>query len=489
MRQRYGIIRFFFILIFFLIPALSRGEDSLVIKDVDTSSSFPDILLRLEMKDGLDLPLGGLTQDQLTILEDGIRIPGVELLPEQRAPQPAILVAIDSSRSINPVELAKSKTSAKALLSALPSGMPVSLISFDDRTVVLSSGPTSCQRLCSFIDGIELHGRKTLLFNSLYDAVDVLERTGQAKKVIVVYTDGRDEGSRVSESELAAFLSDTGVTLNAICSGRTAAACTSNLKHSSALSGGSIVPLSDIKAVNALHKSLLDSSRYSFALRFITRLSADGKPHRLEVRLRTSDLRLRTVTETRYLKPSFLSRMKNGIHLKLLLPLFLIIFFLIIFLVFFYIWRRKNTEEKESFNETPPGEDSQYYDDETDEIKNYLKAESVSVPETNTESPYASAWLMEKRGAELSGKIILETEEVTIGLDPGNTITVNAKGVSAFHAKIRRMDETYHLFDLVSETGTYLNGKKLLRPRILHDWDEIRLGKASFIFRGTRGPC
>jgi len=489
MKQRYGIIRFFFIFIFFLIPALSRGEDSFVITDVDTSSSFPDIILRLEMKDGMDLPLAGLSQDQLTILEDGIRIPGVELLPVQRAPQPAILVAIDSSRSIKPADLAKSKTSAKALLSALPSGMPVSLVSFDDRTVVLSSGPTSCQRLCSFIDGIELHGRKTLLFNSLYDAVDVLERTDQAKKVIVVYTDGTDEGSRVPEKELATFLSDTGVTLNAICSGRTAAACASNLKHIAALSGGSIVPLSDKNAVNALHKSLLDSSRYTFALRFITRLGIDGKPHRLEVRLRTADLRLRAVTVTRYLKPSFFSRMKKGIHLEMLLPLFLIILLLIIFLVFFYIWRRRNTEQKKSDDKLFPGEESQYFNDETDELKNDVKTESVPVPEINTETPYASAWLMEKRGAELSGKIILEGDEITMGLDSDNTITVNAKGVSAFHAKIRRMDETYHLFDLVSETGTYLNGKKLLRPRILHDWDEIRLGKASFIFRGTRGPC
>jgi pSer/pThr/pTyr-binding forkhead associated (FHA) protein len=39
------------------------------------------------------------------------------------------------------------------------------------------------------------------------------------------------------------------------------------------------------------------------------------------------------------------------------------------------------------------------------------------------------------------------------------------------------------LFDLASEHGTYLNGKKLLRPKYLADWDEIALGRFVFVFR------
>jgi len=48
---------------------------------------------------------------------------------------------------------------------------------------------------------------------------------------------------------------------------------------------------------------------------------------------------------------------------------------------------------------------------------------------------------------------------------------------------MRRIEGGYYLYDLVSDSGTYLNGKKLLRPRLLHDWDEIKAGKTVFIFR------
>jgi len=48
------------------------------------------------------------------------------------------------------------------------------------------------------------------------------------------------------------------------------------------------------------------------------------------------------------------------------------------------------------------------------------------------------------------------------------------------------MQGGYYLFDLISDTGTFLNSKKILRPRLLHDWDEIRMGNTSFIFRGLK---
>jgi len=57
--------------------------------------------------------------------------------------------------------------------------------------------------------------------------------------------------------------------------------------------------------------------------------------------------------------------------------------------------------------------------------------------------------------------------------------------VSLKHAKIKRIAGSYFIFDLASDNGTYLNDKKLLRPRQVNDWDEIRMGRTQFIFRGA----
>lgn len=53
------------------------------------------------------------------------------------------------------------------------------------------------------------------------------------------------------------------------------------------------------------------------------------------------------------------------------------------------------------------------------------------------------------------------------------------KGVSRVHAAIRRGEDTLTLVDLGSVNGTHLNGQRLNpnQPRVLHDGDEIRLGK------------
>lgn len=52
-------------------------------------------------------------------------------------------------------------------------------------------------------------------------------------------------------------------------------------------------------------------------------------------------------------------------------------------------------------------------------------------------------------------------------------------GVSRIHAAIRRGEDTLTLVDLGSVNGTHLNGQRLLpnQPRVLHDGDEVRLGK------------
>lgn len=53
------------------------------------------------------------------------------------------------------------------------------------------------------------------------------------------------------------------------------------------------------------------------------------------------------------------------------------------------------------------------------------------------------------------------------------------EGISRVHARLQRDGTTITLTDLESVNGTFLNGKRLdpHQSRVLHDGDEIRLGK------------
>ncbi len=484
MKQRRSIINL--VLLLCLLPALLRAENSLIVSGIDARSSFPDVLVTVQMRDGFDLPLGGISSDQVTVIEDGNRINTIEILPAENQSTVAMLIAIDSSRSIKPQELARAKASAREFVSLLPPGIKLSLVSFDDRTVVLSGEFASNQRLTDCIQSIDLHGRRTLLFNSLYDAIDMLDKIDCGKKIIVVYTDGHDEGSRVTEQEISSFLADTRVSLYVVCSDRKEGFCERNLKNPVELSDGTMVSLADKKALTELYEAIFNKYHYTRTLRFRSNQKADGESHRIEVRFRNGDLRIRTTQHVKYKKASFF------MHLPEILPTMvkpvLMVLFCLIFLAVLLFFLRKyfiraaeiKSEQNLKENYTPSfiQEDDKEEDTAEDSIPGAV-ASSESV-----ETSYAAAWLMEKHGNEVSGKISLTCEETTLGTDPGNTIPVDAKGISPFHAKIRQMNETYHLFDLVSETGTFLNGKKLLRPKVLHDWDEIRLGRMTYIFRG-----
>ncbi len=77
-------------------------------------------------------------------------------------------------------------------------------------------------------------------------------------------------------------------------------------------------------------------------------------------------------------------------------------------------------------------------------------------------------------------------ENTVIGSGTYSNIRLSDPSVSPIHAKIRRIDGKYVIYDMVSRSGTYVNKKKLLRPRALHDGDEIQIGRLLVAFKGAR---
>jgi hypothetical protein len=76
---------------------------------------------------------------------------------------------------------------------------------------------------------------------------------------------------------------------------------------------------------------------------------------------------------------------------------------------------------------------------------------------------------------------VVSDREFTIGKGKENTLTIVELGVSRRHAKIRPQPNGYMLYDLVSSTGTFLNGKRI-EQSVLHDGDKIRIGPETLVF-------
>jgi len=78
---------------------------------------------------------------------------------------------------------------------------------------------------------------------------------------------------------------------------------------------------------------------------------------------------------------------------------------------------------------------------------------------------------------------MLKEETITIGRDPANTIVVSHEMVSRFHSRVEYRQKVYHLVDLHSTNGTFLNGA-MVQDSVLNKGDLIQIGDIEFIFDG-----
>lgn len=85
-----------------------------------------------------------------------------------------------------------------------------------------------------------------------------------------------------------------------------------------------------------------------------------------------------------------------------------------------------------------------------------------------------------KNGGIKRGERYILGENVTIGRDSGNDITINDSHVSTYHAIIKRRGEEWQLHDLGSTNGTFVNDLLLTGPHNLRPGDKVTIGGVTF---------
>lgn len=131
-------------------------------------------------------------------------------------------------------------------------------------------------------------------------------------------------------------------------------------------------------------------------------------------------------------------------------------------------------------------------DEEEDDFYSNYSNEKTSTLELNTPPPpelprgkkYDTAFLIQKEGPNPGRQFNITTDEIEIGNSSKNDLILKDTTISHKHSKIKKINGSYYIFDQVSQRGTYVNGKKVLKPKPLSDFDEIRLGRTLLLFRG-----
>lgn len=73
--------------------------------------------------------------------------------------------------------------------------------------------------------------------------------------------------------------------------------------------------------------------------------------------------------------------------------------------------------------------------------------------------------------------IVLSTKTYTLGRDAANDLVLDALGISDFHAEVMREADEVIIIDLLSASGTFVNGEKISGRHHLQAWDVVRLGQ------------
>ena len=132
------------------------------------------------------------------------------------AQPPPLVLAVDTSRSLTSSDLALVRERLEAVLEGLDPSIPVGLVSFADEARWVAPIGTSREDIRQALDSLEPHGNLTVLNDALFIAVREMPAGG----VVLVVTDGRDEGSATTVEDVARLAEGNHVPVVATSNGR-----------------------------------------------------------------------------------------------------------------------------------------------------------------------------------------------------------------------------------------------------------------------------
>jgi hypothetical protein len=373
-----------------------------------------------------------------------------------------LVVSVDSSRSISAGLLKKIKSEAKLIVRERGERELIALYRFNDDIVLLSQFTGNKPALERNIDSISAHGEKTLLYNSLFDSIDKLQKMKGPGKGVIVFTDGKDEGSNMTVDDIVSLARDARIAVNFITVRRSRE--TESIARIAKGSGGGVSYIDEPWSEQKYKMHLPEADAQIHKIKITSPVPIEVQAS-IDLRIKSGSNRYRVVSPFVLSKDSTEKKKNIGYSQLAFLAAASALCVFLCGLCLYLNKKKKITKGKDA-------EHSHY------ELPSDGPAEDDTLL-----SPFPHAWLIEKDSTEKGQKFVINEKEISIGQLKDNAIIIQDMSASPFHAKIRLIKDTFYIFDLASEHGTFLNGKKLLRPKPLRDWDELSIGTTVFTFR------
>jgi len=184
--------------LFLLIPINSvygQIDSTLIIRIIDINN-FPNVNIFFSAVDSSGLPIEDLKQEDIEFKENDKIIADYSLESLTSTTSPIyIALLLDSSGSMRGNPLVEAKEAAVDFINSLKDIDEVKVFVFNDRTEYIQDFTNDKDTLINAINGIEVEGSNTVLYDAVYDAAVDLKEKPIGNRAIVLLTDGKDDSA------------------------------------------------------------------------------------------------------------------------------------------------------------------------------------------------------------------------------------------------------------------------------------------------------
>jgi VWFA-related protein len=178
---------------------------------VELSSNL--VVLNVSVKDAGNNPVPNLQKSNFTVYEDG-EPQEIGYFAEEDAPSSVVLL-MDVSSSMEGKELQEAKRAALEFINQSRPDNEIAVVAFNDQVRILRAFTRDRAQIRSAIDQLAAAGG-TALYDALARAIELMPTARYSRHIILLLSDGKDEGSSKKYSEVERLVQSSDVVIFAV---------------------------------------------------------------------------------------------------------------------------------------------------------------------------------------------------------------------------------------------------------------------------------
>ena len=251
------------------------------------SDGFPTVVSVITIADGTGRPVLGLGPNNWEVFEDGRAVKDVSVGTAVNAQEPlTVLLAIDTSGSMNGQPMADAKGAATTFVQGLGPAEKAAVIAFAEQPVVVQGFTDRKDDLARAIGGLQAAG-DTALYDAAILAAKTVDQQKGGRRIILLLTDGEDTKSKANLEEALPALQAAATPVFTVGLGPKAARDV--LGSLAATTGGIALYAPSSADLQAAYRNIADQLRNQYVLTFTSSLPADGQRHALLARAKVGN--------------------------------------------------------------------------------------------------------------------------------------------------------------------------------------------------------